>query len=542
MLAGTTATQKHTTYYGILLALVLVGGCWIRAAHFPHIPPGFNQDEAASGYEAFALAETGLDRWGNAWPAYFPSWGSGQSVLLAYLTVPIVKVFGLGIGTTRVVMLVLGMLTLPLLAYCLRPLGRYPALLGTLLLAVAPWHFMMSRWGLDCNLAPFFMLLGCTTLSRALLVQRRRWIIPSLVPFGLCMYAYGTTVLVLPGFFLLVLLLVGLRPLRPHAGSWLLALGIFLLISTPFLLFFTENYILGRNLAWTDGLFFSTNLLPVTRASQVSSASWSLTMQGNWRFLFDSFNDNTSYNLLPGFKLLLSVTLPFTLVALLIGGWKLAKRRGRPALSPTTIVLGMFVAWGLASLVLFFSFDVNVNRFNHAYLPCIVLATWAISRTIDSFGPEVPRQTLRVAALAWLFLEGGLAVNSYFAEYQYGVIKKDFNNGLDEAFAAVPSLWGIEQVRITGSIPLPYLYTLFYTRYPPAEFQHEMQTTATDNMYNVKRFGKYVFDEAVLTPGRPYGYLSRRNEYPDTDQRHREVFYTNEDWEVGIMKPTAPAK
>jgi hypothetical protein len=406
------------------------------------------------------------------------------------------------------------------------------------LLAVAPWHFMLSRWALDCNLAPFFMLLGCTTLSRALLTQRRCWIVPSLVPFAFALYSYGTTVLVLPVFFGLVLTLVGLRRLWAQAGSWLLAAGLFLVISAPFLLFFTENYILGRNLAWTDSLFFSTNLLPVTRASQVASASWSLTMQGNWHFLLENFNDGTSYNLLPGFKLLLSVTLPFTLVALLIGGWKLVKQRGRLALSPATIVLGMFGAWGLAALTLFFSFDLNVNRFNHAFLPCIVLAAWAMARTIDSFGPEVPRRALRVGAVAWLLLEGGLAVSTYFSEYPNSAIKRDFNEGLGEAFAVVPSLWGVDQVRITGSMPLPYLYTLFYLRYPPADFQREMRATVTDNKYNVKRFGQYVFDESALTPGRAYGYLSRRNEYPDTDQQHREVFFTNDDWEVGIMKPT----
>ena len=532
-----------TTYYQLaLLLLVLALGTVARVAHFPAIPPGFNQDEAASAYEAFSLAATGLDRWGNPWPAYFPSWGSGQSILLAYLTVPVVKVFGLSIATARAVMLVLSLLTLPLLTYCLRPLGRYPALLGTLLLAVAPWHFMLSRWGLDCNLAPFFMLLGCTTLSRALLVQQRRWIIPSLVPFGLCMYAYGTTVLVLPLFFGLALLLLGLRPLRAHAGSWLLAMGLFLLISTPFLLFFTENYILGRNLAWTDSLFFSTIVLPVTRASQVASASWALTMKGNWRFLVENFDDGSSYNVLPGFKLLLSATIPFTLVALLIGGWKLIKQRARPVLSPTTIVLSLFVAWGLASLSLFFSFDLNVNRFNHAFLPCIVLATWAISRTIDSFGPEVPRQALRAGALAWLLLEGSLAIDTYLTEYPKSAIKNDFNAGLGEAFEAVSGLWGIDQVRITTNMPLPYLYTLFYLHYPPADFQREMQAKTTDDRYQVKRFGRYIFADSELTPKQAYGYLSRRNEYADTDQQHREVFFTNDDWEVGIIKPTAPGR
>ena len=213
--------SKSTYLRTALLALTLLLGVFIRVGQFPHLPPGLNQDEAASAYEAYSLAETGQDKWGNPLPAYFPAWGSGQNVLLAYLTAPVVKVFGLSVFTARVVSLLLGLLTLPLLYYCLRPLGWFVALLGTLLLAVAPWHFMLSHWGLESNLVPFFMLLGCTTLSRALLTQRRRWIVPALVPFALSLYAYGTTVVVLP----VLLGVVGLLCFRQvwaqrAAGCW----------------------------------------------------------------------------------------------------------------------------------------------------------------------------------------------------------------------------------------------------------------------------------------------------------------------------------
>lgn len=34
-----------------------------------------------------------------------------------------------------------------------------------LLLSVCPWHIMMSRWGLESNLAPGFLLFGLTFLS-----------------------------------------------------------------------------------------------------------------------------------------------------------------------------------------------------------------------------------------------------------------------------------------------------------------------------------------------------------------------------------------
>jgi predicted membrane-bound mannosyltransferase len=529
--------MRQSKYFHLgLLMLVLLIGVLVRVGKFPALPPGLNQDEASSAYESYSLAETGKDRWGNTLPVYFPGWGSGQNVLLSYLTVPVVKTFGLTIFTARAVSLGLGLLTLPLLFFCLRPLGRFPALLGTFLLAVVPWHFMLSRWALESNLVPFFMLLGCTTLSQALITQRRRWIIPSLLPFAVCLYAYGTTALVLP-FLLGILLLLSFHQLKAQRGSWLWALGIFMLVATPFLLFFTENYLAKRNFAWTDSLFFATPLLPSTRISQVTSGHWTNTVWQNLSFMASGFDDGTSYNVLAGFKPLLSFTLPLAIIGLFIGGWKFIKRRGKALYSAHNIVLVIFAAWGLASLTLFLSFDLNVNRFNHFYLPCIVLAVWAIDNTINSFKPNVPKRVIQLGVVGWLALEGGLAIQKYFTTYAQGPIKTDFNDGLQQAFVVASQLWGIDQVRITEQMPLPYVYALFYLRYPPLQFQREAKFSIENGTYKVKRFGKYVFFDDELSPRRMYGYLSRKDEFPDTAERHRTVVYTNDAWEVGIMSP-----
>jgi hypothetical protein len=531
--------MKNNNYLYIgLLTLVLLIGLIVRVGHISNLPPGFNQDEAASAYESYSLAETGKDKWGNTLPAYFPAWGSGQNVLLSYLTVPAIKAFGLSIFSARLISRLLGLLTLPLLFFCLRSLGRFPALLGTFLLAVVPWHFMLSRWSLESNMVPFFMLLGCTMLSQALIRQQRRWIIPCLVPFALSLYAYGTTVMVLP-FLLALVFLFAFSKIKAQLGSWLLALGLFVVVATPFVLFFLENYLTGRNFTWTDSLFFSTPLLPSTRMSQVGAAHMSDIVSQNFKFLTSSFDDGTCYNLLPGFKLLLSLTLPCTGLACLIGLWKFGSRRGQVAYTPKNIVLAVFAAWAIASLSLFVSFDLNINRFNHFYLPCIVLAVWAIDTIINSFNPNVPKLAIRVAVFGWLAIEGGLAIQYYFNGYAKGPIKDQFNAGLEEAFVALNQRVGIiDQVRITDQMPLPYVYTLFYLRYPPAQFQREAKFSIENGTYKVKRFGKYVFFEDELSSNHAYGYLSRKDEFQDNADRHRNVLFTNDAWEVGIMQPT----
>lgn len=532
-------TKTANYQYSLLVGLVLFIGIIIRVGRFAQLPPGFNQDEAASAYEAYALLTTGMDKWGNAWPAYFPAWGSGQNVLLAYLTIPAIKAFGLSIFSARLPLLLTGVLTLPLLHFSLRPLGRFAALLGTFWLAVLPWHFMLSRWALESNLVPFCMLLGCALVVQALNVQRRRWIIPSLLPFALSLYAYGTTVVVLPVLFPIVLVVFFGR-IRAHSKAWLVAFGLFGVVALPFLLFFVENYLIHRNLPWTDALFFSTPLLPATRISQVASGSWLDIVQQNSQFLLAGFDDGTCYNMLPGFKPLLGLTIPAAVVGAVMGGWKMLRYRGQPPFSTRTSVLVVFGAWALASLSLFFSFELNINRFNHFYLPCLVLAVWAVTATIQNFKPTVSKAAVRVGLIALLGMESSLAIYNYFTVYPNGPIKSQFNNGLHEAFVAAGGLWGIGQIRITNSMPLPYVYTLFYVVYPPAKFQQEAQVRIENGEYRVSRFGQYRFSDEALDLAKPYGYLARKNEIQDTDKHRRSIIFTNDDWEVGVMQPIRP--
>lgn len=525
-----------------LLVLAVLGlGILVRTWHFPSVPPGLNQDEAASAYEAFSLAETGCDKWGNPWPVYFPAWGSGQNVLLAYLTVPVVKVLGLSVFSARLVPLLLGLLTLPLFYYCLRPMGRYPALLGLLLLAVAPWHFMLSRWGLESNLVPFWMLLGCTALARAISTQRRRWIIPSLVPFALALYAYGITFFVLPTLLLLVLLGCW-GSFRQRPGPWVVALGLFALLAAPLVLFLLENYLLKHSIAWTDRLFFSTPLLPATRLGQDGPAGWRALYEANSAFILRGFDDGQVYNQLLGYPLLLRFT--WALAALGAGSMLYCLgREWRQVAAPPGAVAGfLFLAWGLACIPTIFLFQLNVNRANHFFLPCLALASWAAHELIKHLKTEAPKQRIRQIVLIWYVLEGSLAARYYLLYYSQGTIKVAFNSGLQAAFAAVSQVRGVSQIRITSQLPLSYVYTLFYLRYPPAQFRQEVQLEIVDGSYKVSKFNRYVFDDQYLQPGISYAYLARRGELSADGYHHKTVSYCDEFWEVGVMHAAATGR
>ena len=78
-----------------LVALLLLGGIFIRAYHFGMIPIGVHQDEAMAAVDAKALADYGTDRFGMRYPVHFTAWIGGQmSVLLSYCMVPFIKILG----------------------------------------------------------------------------------------------------------------------------------------------------------------------------------------------------------------------------------------------------------------------------------------------------------------------------------------------------------------------------------------------------------------------------------------------------------------
>src|ERR1700726_3925376 len=131
----------------LIFILIVALSAFLRFYRFPSLPAGLNVDEAGAGYDGYALLLHGTDRWGNPFPVYFPGFGPGYSVLLSYLDVPFIKVFGLTVFAQRFLSGILGVLTIVVLyAFVKKWYDTRTALIASFLLATNPWHIMMSRW------------------------------------------------------------------------------------------------------------------------------------------------------------------------------------------------------------------------------------------------------------------------------------------------------------------------------------------------------------------------------------------------------------
>jgi len=77
--------------------------------------PALNADEAAIGYNAYSLLETGRDEHGNSWPIHFQSFNDYKPGLYFYLVLPFVKFLGLNGWSVRIPSAFLGVATVYLL-------------------------------------------------------------------------------------------------------------------------------------------------------------------------------------------------------------------------------------------------------------------------------------------------------------------------------------------------------------------------------------------------------------------------------------------
>src|SRR3989344_2155760 len=195
--------MKRIFLLGIILLAVI-----LRFWQLQDVPPSMTWDEVAWGYNAYSLGIDGRDEFGKFLPlTYLESFGDFKPPAYAYLSVLPVKILGLNEFSTRFASAFFGVLTVILTYFLVRKIfprvGPSLALLSAGLLAISPWHILLSRAAFEANVATFFIVLGVYLFLYA---KNKKWfLVLSIISFVISMYTFNTARIVAP---LLVLGLV----------------------------------------------------------------------------------------------------------------------------------------------------------------------------------------------------------------------------------------------------------------------------------------------------------------------------------------------
>lgn len=256
-----------------LLPAIFFLGLLLRTINLSSFPAGFTPDEASFGYDAYSIFKTGKDQWGHSFPLVLESLGDFKPPLYSYILVPFVAVFGLSEWVVRLPNALLGSLAVMATYYLVLELGKFGGLrklsitdkksqlptancqllasISAALLAVSPWHIMMSRGGFEANMTTFLMPLGILLFIKRL--KMSKYLVFSSVVLGLNMFSYHSARLIVPLLVgvMLILYCVKLKDLSKTIRNFR-KVGIFIVIFSLFTAVSLYTFSQGAGVRVTD--------------------------------------------------------------------------------------------------------------------------------------------------------------------------------------------------------------------------------------------------------------------------------------------------
>lgn len=430
-----------------LFWLILAAAVFTRAVCFGDVPGGVNQDEAMAGVDAWALSQYGTDRFGVWLPVHFEAWTNSQmSVLLSYCMIPFIKIFGFGILAVRLPMLIVSCCSVALVYLTGQRLwGRNAALTAMFLTAVNPWHFMQSRWSLDCNLFPHVFLLAFYLLLLGL--EKRRYLYLAMLFFGLTFYCYGIAVYsVTP--FLAVFAAWCLWKKRLRLREVLICAAIFTAIALPEIIVMAIN-LFGWNTIKTP--FFTLSRFPLsTRGNDILFLNFSFGQLGrNALSLLKSSilqTPDNLFNAMPAFGPMYHISIPFMLIGIGLFTRDLFREKNIKKQTDMLALWG-FLLTGIWVGVI--TYEVNINRVNIIFYPLIFFCTYGLCAAAGRFRALQPVSVCAYGLCFALFLTG------YFTYFRRE-IQTYFNVNFLRVVSLADAMEDYERIYITGHMDWQY--------------------------------------------------------------------------------------
>lgn len=367
----------------ILIIGLLIGS---RIVGFGKVPGGYNGDTMIAAANAKSLMECGVDLQGIRYPVLFEASGYGEmSVLMSYAMIPFIMIGGLNLVTITLPILLVSILG-AMAVYGLSKdiFGLKTANIVLVLIAINPWHFMQSRWALDCNMLPHLFVCGLFLLNRYISSCKTKYLYGSMVFFSLCMYAYGLAFISVPIFLCLMCGILWVKKMV-NGKKTLISMGVYFLLSFPIyacmlinalklnaitLSFLTIPFLPG-NTRTSDMVFFSDHPMK-QMIENVKTLIYVVFYK----------HDNLLWNSIDGFGTIYSCAVPFVFLGLFLLV-KMTIQEGKLTKKVSCLSLLAFYFCSLSTGIIVN--NVNINRINIIFYMNIILVGIGINYVISFF-------------------------------------------------------------------------------------------------------------------------------------------------------------
>lgn len=509
-------TGRWNRIFELLLVLaVLMAALFVRTWKLADVPAGFYIDEASFGYNAYSILKTGADEFGNRYPLYTPSFGTGKNPVYLYATVLSTAVFGLNEFSTRLPAALFGVLTVLFsILLCIEiTKKKYASIAAGLFLALNPWHIFFSRFAIETTSLTCFTTAGFFLLLRGLKK-------PSLLPLasmvlGIGFYTYAPaipfiTIMLVGTFFIfktnissittntkVVFVAILIVSTIPHVVHDIRGSEQVSHFKTSFV--FNEandgnSRELLRKSSWPANLFYKAS--PAVMRTAVFAKNYISNYSPV--YLFKNGDMSTYRAHVRGYGPFLPIVTPL----LLLGLFAAAISFKKPGIKFLLLWIFSFPIGAAISTQTFPSATRTFTAlpgFQILFAVGLVFAVDTIEKYLKNRSPQVRKPVFCVTASLLLVL---YILN--FSAFFYLYIKDyptysslEWNNGFRDAIQYAESHSDLyDDLAVTENIPFSYIYVLYYSKFPPEELQRK--PLKWNGPYRVGRIGKYDIRDAYL--------------------------------------------
>ncbi len=462
--------------------LCLFLGIFMRVYGFVTIPHGLTWDEAAIGYNGFAVWTTRRDEWLQFLPVSFRSFGDFKAPLAIYIVGGFTQVFGLTPLAVRLPFLLasfVALIAMGKLSWEVAQKLKVPAMYGlavafsaTALLATSSWHIHFSRIGMESGISLSFLLIGLSVLLHLTRTETVRVTIGalsklvfSITCLALSVYAYHSAKIVVPAVLVLVALLLW-QQARAQWKLWLSAAVAWVVLLLPLL----YDAVFGAGL---------------TRANTLI-----VGQQGGTQLLGTLF-EQFLLHLSPQFLLAGSVT---------------SLRHGTGYLGVLYVTTIIFAVAGVVWLVKSFAgVDAMITRLRRQ--TAVFLGGWFVIGLIPAaLGAEVPHSNRALLALPGILL---LAAFGVVALYEYCVVHARNGRWFHHGAVARACAYALLVIHIGFTLSFFEHYVRVFSRASAADFKDGyLEAFAITRMYDKGLDGHEPVEKILFTDdyGQPYIY------------------------------------
>ncbi|HNZ84317.1 MAG TPA: glycosyltransferase family 39 protein [Candidatus Woesebacteria bacterium] len=503
--------HKYLIYFILIVAFL------VRFIGLDHTP-ALNPDEAALGYNAYSLIQTGKDEHGVSWPLHFKSFGDYKPGGYVYLAIPFVKIFGLTPLAVRLPNLILSLLTIFFLYKLILLISKSKnlSLYSSLVLAISPWHIHFSRGAWESQTALSLMVIGTYYFFKSIKSSKFLSNFFLFVFFYvISLYFYHSLRLIAP-LMALSLVIIYFKFLIKKLPLLIAPVIFGVILALPVLFSFLRH----GGAARFGGVGLTADQGPIWRSNELLNqhqgtkltnriihnqrllylVSWAQKYTSHFDLNFLSINgDEVPRSKVPEMGQIYLIEVPLLFLGLIF----LFKSKIYSPKSRAFIISFLLISPIASSL----TFQApSALRALSMTIPLSILIALGIYSLFDSLKIFIHKLYFKKLVSIFFVLIYLLSFAYYVDAYFFHYAKRypfAWQYQFDQLVPYLESQkHNYQNIYVTNKYDQPYILFLFFSHYPPSQIQSQIQLTPPDNFgfstvlgYDNYHFGKINWDD-----------------------------------------------